>query len=409
MPEQPVSFPEWWSRLAPVQYASSSPKRVPDPLSSLSTGGAVPPIFSPSGLGRCLLSHQKVRPMTPADLPDFLRPSAPILRLNGVATPLSEGLTGEGFLRDATGAWRPLVEDGSYEVEEQCIRLHDALAVSIFGSADCYYTLLPRAPTFLAEAGLNSESTIGRDEFEKLLPRFAKFPELNRFLYLYDCQMLVSSIQVCTLEVRQLLAEFYRILNLEPFFTPGVPQKDGTRWTASANVTSLNATLGFLFIRMHSLLDYLTKLAREVESLRTDFATYPKLASSNVLFGDKHKLSIGKQTGTLFETCDEVDEVERIRNLLIHDGLLDDMPKAYEVIKKGAAIERFVLMPDASGAQFERFKNRRLFYSREDKINLRLTGLVRAFQLRQVETLKAIRSQLTSAPGDTTLSKSASA
>ncbi len=159
---------------------------------------------------------------------------------------------------------------------------------------------------------------------------------------------------------------------------------------------------------MHSLLDYLTKLAREVESLRTDFATYPKLASSNVLFGDKHKLRIGNHAGTLFETCDEVAEVERIRNLLIHDGLLDDMPKAYEVIKKGVAIERFVLMPDASGAQFERFKNRRLFYSREDKINLRLTGLVRAFQRRQIETLKAIRFQLTSAPAETAAAKPAS-
>jgi len=332
--------------------------------------------------------------MTPAQPPEFLRPSAPVLRLNGVATPLSEGLAGEGFLRDPTGTWSPLIDDGSYGIEEQCVRLHDELAASIFGSADRYYALLPSAPVFLAEAGLNSESTLGRDQFEKLLPKFAKFPELNRFLYLYDCRMLVSAIQTCTSEVCQLVAEFYRILNLEPFFTPGIPLEDGTRWTASRNVTFLNATLGFLFIRMHSLLDYLTKVAREVESLRTDFATYPKLASSNVMFGDRHKLRIGNQAGTLFETCDEVAEVERIRNLLIHDGLLDDVPKAYEVIKKGATIERFVLMPDASGAQFERFKNRRLFYSREDKINLRLTGLVRAFQARQIETLKAIRAEL---------------
>jgi len=123
-----------------------------------------------------------------------------------------------------------------------------------------------------------------------------------------------------------------------------------------------------------------------------------------VLFGDKHKLRIGGQAGTLFEACDEVAEVERIRNLLIHDGLLDGTPKAYEVIRKGIAIERFVLMPDAGGGQFEKFKNRRLFYSREDKINLRLVGLVRAFQLRQVETLKGIRLQLTLQGGDPDIS-----
>jgi hypothetical protein len=85
-------------------------------------------------------------------------------------------------------------------------------------------------------------------------------------------------------------------------------------------------------------------------------------------------------------------EVELIRNLLIHDGLLDDMPKAYEAIEGGKAIERFVLMPDRRDGKFERFKNRHRFFGREDKINLRLTTLVRGFQARQVETLKAVRS-----------------
>lgn len=371
------SFSTWWQRAANAFRAPSRSSLGPSP---------------------------EVAPVKAAGPPEFLRASVPVLRLNGVPTPLSEGLRGEGFLRDAMGVWRPLKKDESYDVEEQCIRLHDELAASIFGSADRYYALVRRAPVFLSEAGLNSESTIGRDEFEKLLTKFAKFPELNRFLYLHDCRMLVSAIQVCTQEVGQLVAEFYRILNLEPFFTPGIPQDDGTRWTSSPSVTALNATLGFLFIRMHSLLDYLTKVAREVENLRTDFDAYPRLASSNVLFGDKHKLRIGGQAGTLFEACDEVAEVERIRNLLIHDGLLDGTPKAYEVIRKGVAVERFVLMPDAGGGQFEKFKNRRLFYSREDKINLRLVGLVRVFQLRQVETLKAIRLQLTPQGGDPDIS-----
>jgi|TARA_A100001391_G_scaffold205243_1_gene204384 hypothetical protein len=156
-------------------------------------------------------------------------------------------------------------------------------------------------------------------------------------------------------------------------------------------VTNLNATLCFLFIRMHSLLDYLAKLAKETECLRTDFATYPRLASENFMFGDRRKLRLNQRKGSLFEPCNEVAEVELVRNLLIHDGLLDDLPKAYEVIQGGKTIERFVLMPDRQNGQFERFKNRRLFYSREDKINLRLADLVRAFQEREVETLKGIR------------------
>jgi hypothetical protein len=73
----------------------------------------------------------------------------------------------------------------------------------------------------------------------------------------------------------------------------------------------------------------------------------------------------------------------------IHDGLLDDMPKAYKVVADGRAVEKFVLLPDRGPeGRLERFKNRNLFYSREDKINLRLPALLNAFQARQVVTLK---------------------
>jgi hypothetical protein len=49
-------------------------------------------------------------------------------------------------------------------------------------------------------------------------------------------------------------------------------------------------------------------------------------------------------------------------------------------------------MPDRTGGQFDKYKNRRRFYGREDKINMRLTGVVRGFQGRQVERLKAVRA-----------------
>lgn len=320
-----------------------------------------------------------------------------VLRLSGVATPLEAGRDGEGFVFDPMGNWRPLRDDGLYDVEDQCVRLHDELAARIFGSLSRYHSLLPTTPPFLAEAGLNSESPVGRDQFEKLLLEGASsVPELNRFLYLYDCRGLVTSIQECSKEVSQLAGEFYRILNLEPFFIPAMAFEDGTRWSSSPSVTYLNATLGFLFIRLHSQLDYFAKLACEIEKLKMSFETYPRLASSNFLFGDRRKLNVNGSPGSLFEQCDEVAEVELVRNVLIHDGLLDDMPKAYEVTRGGVVVERFVLVPDRSGGQFERFKNRRRFYGREDKINLRLADLVRQFHARATKTLQALRSSLSS-------------
>jgi hypothetical protein len=96
----------------------------------------------------------------------------------------------------------------------------------------------------------------------------------------------------------------------------------------------------------------------------------------------------------LFELVEPITEIELVRNLVIHDGLLDDMPKAYKVIRGGQTVEKFLLMPDRTEGRWDRYKNRRLFYSREDKINLRLPSLLESFQRRQVATLKLALARL---------------
>lgn len=320
-----------------------------------------------------------------------------VLHVNGIPSRLRDGRNDAGFLLEPMGSWRPLDDDGLYAVKEECVRLHHVLAASVFNGIERYHASLPGLPSFLSEAGLNSESSVTREQFERAIQRLATFPDLNRFLYLCDVRSLVAAVQECTKEVSQLTGEFYRILNLEPFFTPEIAQQDGLRWSTSPNVTRLNSTLGFLFIRMHSLLDYLAKLARETEGLPLDFSSYPRLGSANFLFGQRKRLEMGAPRGSLFEPCDEVHEVELVRNLLIHDGLLDDMPKAYEVIDGGAAVERFLLFPDRRNGRLERYRNRHRFFGQEDKINLRLAGMVKRFQERQVVTLRVLRERLEAA------------
>ena len=68
------------------------------------------------------------------------------------------------------------------------------------------------------------------------------------------------------------------------------------------------------------------------------------------------------------------------------------MPKGYEVHENGCVVERFILMPDRRGKQFDRFVNRSLFYGTEDKINLRLPQLIEEFQTRLLKTLELILS-----------------
>ncbi|MBY5700699.1 hypothetical protein [Rhizobium leguminosarum] len=269
------------------------------------------------------------------------------------------------------------------------MRLHEAFKQAIMIGVD-YSALVHMLPSFVSVAGHNSEAPLTRELFERFLAGTADFPEINRFLYLYDCQHLVASIQECTKEVEQILGEFYLALNTENFFYPTLKHDDGTRYSTSPVTTKLVAFLGFIFNRMHSLLDYTVKLASEAEHLRHDFARYPKFSSSSLQFGDRKRVGFNGETGTLFETCEFMTSVETLRNHLIHDGLLDEMPKAYEEIKAGVAVEKFLLFPDMTDGRFDRFKNRNLFFGREDKINLRLPEFVAEFQARQVATLERI-------------------
>lgn len=170
--------------------------------------------------------------------------------------------------------------------------------------------------------------------------------------------------------------------------------EDGIRYSSSPVTTKLFAFLGFLFIRLHSLLDYSVKVAFEAENLRQDFSSCPKLSSRNLQYGDRKKIKFNKQTGTLFEVSDFMTTVETLRNHLIHDGLLDDMPKDYENIKDGVAVEKFLLFPDMTVGRFDNFVNRKLFFGKEDKINLRLPEFLADFQSRQVETLKLVLNDL---------------
>jgi hypothetical protein len=92
-----------------------------------------------------------------------------------------------------------------------------------------YYQLLPVMPQFIPEAGLNSEPTLSREDFEKFVAALRDMPYLNQLLYLYDCRRLVASIQEFTKEVCFLVGEFYRTLNLDDLFFPPVQEPDGLR------------------------------------------------------------------------------------------------------------------------------------------------------------------------------------
>lgn len=317
----------------------------------------------------------------------------PYLNLDGIPSPAPREDGKPYFAFDPQGAWR--ISQGSrlHDVENVCVRLHQAFKLAIMKGVP-YAELVYTVPQFVSLSGHNSEAHLTRELFEQFLGETATFPEIHRFLYLYDCQHLVASIQECTKEIEQLLGEFYFSFNMENFFFPPMKHEDGLRYSSSPVSTKLFAYLSFILVRLHSLLDYTVKVAFEAEHLRSDFKRYPKLSSASLQYGDRKRVSLNGKAGTLFEVSDFMTVIETLRNHVIHDGLLDDMPKAYENIQGGIAVEKFILFPDMTGGRFDRYVNRNLFFGRKDKINLRLPALVSEFQARQVATLERVLGPL---------------
>ena len=318
------------------------------------------------------------------------------LALNGVAFSDLADAGANFFWRDPQGTWVPKQGNHLSQIDHICVQLHDGFEERVFGTMDAYWDFLRVAPDLFSTAGMNSECPLSKEQFGKLLPKLSEYLPANKGLYLNDCRKLVSSIQECSKEVTQLQGEFYQALNLETLFFPEIDEPDGIRWVTSPVVTKIFALLGFIYIRLHSLLDYSTKLAIEIEHLKTEFDRYPKLSSKGRLYGDRKRVSLNGTAGSLFEQCTELTEVEAVRNHIIHDGLLDDMPKVYRVISKGICVEKYILFPDRSDeGRFDSFNNRNLFYGRDDKINLRLPNLVANFQLRLILTLQLLLAKLT--------------
>lgn len=312
-----------------------------------------------------------------------------ILNLDGIAAaePPKSGL----FLQNIPlEGWRTNRRDRAYEISDLCRALDDGFRSVIFQDVE-YQMLVGAMPQFVAEGGLSADCPIGSGTFERFLAGFAGRPEVNKFLYFYDCERLVSSVSECLTEVNNAMGDFYYTLNLG-FLESDAARLggDGVVTTRSSRVTQLMASLNFIFIRLHSLLDYSVKLAIEAETIKTDFSRYPKMKSASAQFGDRRRVSFNGAAGTLFEPCAFINTVESLRNHLIHDGLLEEQPKLFERVKNGAVVERFVLFPDMTDGRFDRYGNRNLFYGGEDKINLRLPDLVLEFQTRLEATLKLI-------------------
>ncbi len=231
-------------------------------------------------------------------------------------------------------------------------------------------------PCWVRDAGNTAECGWTKEEFETYLMKYYKDDEIvHRWLYYYDCDMLVCALCDRFKMIASMLRVFYSRL---PSESP-CKMEDFKHATiaVSSQDTICFACVNSIFLYLASSFDILSKIYVELRDYKIlDFSKYPKMVSRKVLLG-----SIGKTNsdlaGTLFEKPLCVNTIVNIRNRLVHDGSFDFMQMVYDCYDgPNGHSEVAILFPDMENGLFVTSKNRKNFYSQSNRLNILLPKLL---------------------------------
>lgn len=276
------------------------------------------------------------------------------------------------FVKDCRGEYRFEKDDNFDDIDFNCVRLYTAFQNILFTDANSYYTEIATMPIWSYKAGLDSDSGLSKEMFEKFVNE-NNSEKYHKHLYLADCQYLIGALQDRFLFIKGSFIEFYKAL---ADFNTNVPPNTQVVWCTGANTASIFSNLYNIFITFYSTFDLLTKISYELQYIETDFGKYPKLKSSNILFGDKKRLDINNHPDSIFESNEIITMVSNIRNELIHNGSWETNPKVFICYKDFIPIEKWIFFPDMIAGNIVSYKNRKRFFSSESRINIELPQIV---------------------------------
>lgn len=281
--------------------------------------------------------------------------------------------------------------DLSIDIEYSCIRLIDACRDKLFERSE--YDRLTLKYPWVAQAGIDADVSWSKDEILSEVEGNADVL-LNKFLYFHDVSNLIGTLQNAVVETKNIICHFYKELNRNDFMIDEVPQNpNGLNMATGPIAADLHSRVNQLFIILYSQLDFVTKIALELENLRTNFESYPKLYSKEMLYGNRAKVSINKLKGSLWEdNVSNLLKIMIIRNEVVHNGSFDFSPKVYQVFEDGKMVEKFVLLCDFDeNGKLVTYKNRRRFFSQEVKLNEILPDMVFDFWERELLSINSIK------------------
>lgn len=258
------------------------------------------------------------------------------------------------------------------ELQDECIVTHDVFRNQIFCDID-YSVIIPFVPMWIVEAGNSAENPLSKVIFEKLVNSNDNILT-NKFLFYYDCDMLVSALQDRFSIIGSLFEKFYSRMP----FRSKYEMTDFKSCTIS-NDTELFAYLNSIFIYIGSSFDIISKIAYELQNVpNVNFLSYPQMKSKKILFGDRRKIKNILAQNTLFDYPPIVRKIEAIRNRIVHDGSFDFNQNLYTGwIKESDSFECCILFPDfETSGNFVSYKNRCNFHSESTRINLILPKML---------------------------------
>lgn len=231
-------------------------------------------------------------------------------------------------------------------------------------------------PCWVRDAGNSAECGWTKEKFETFVMNSYKDDEIvHRWLYYYDCYMLVCALCDRFKMIKSMLRVFY---NHFPSESPcKMEDFKHVTVTVSPQDTICFACVNSIFLYLASSFDILSKIYVELrDHEKLDFSKYPKMVSRNVLKG-----SIGKTNsdiaGTIFEKPLCVNAVSSIRDRLVHDGSFDFLQMVYDCYDgPNGHSEAAILFPDMEKGLFVTSKNRKNFHSQSNRLNIFLPKLL---------------------------------
>lgn len=228
---------------------------------------------------------------------------------------------------------------------------------------------------WIRDAGNTAECGWTKDMFEKIVKK-NEDETVHRWLYYYDCDMLVCALCDRLKMNSSLLREFYKHFPCES------PCKMEDFENVTIGVSSLDtisfACVNSVFIYLASSFDLLTKIYIELRDYnKVDFSKYPNMISRKVLF-KKIEKDGAIISDTIFEKPVCITETLSIRDRIVHNGSFDFMQMVYDCYDgPNGHSEATILFPDMENGLFVTSKNRRNFYSQSNRLNILLPKLIK--------------------------------